>query len=472
MKKDLAIIVTEQDLARDVCDFFRSFETQLHEAFQWIAATRNSYRNYIDQLTPYTKGIALWEANSDIFSRAIAELNSRRRKKYAEGTLNTIRSVINDVCYFAEVYSQGRYRNSLWGTTWSASFDKKETPEKKIAHRLKIPKSLNMLEEIKLLNAAKEEYFHNSNAIGLAIMFYMGLRPGECAGLKYGDIRPLEGYPGVNCFYIHTQIRTTREKTNSLKTENAYRVLPIPKELDDMLRHRRSNIEKRVKDISSCPIVSKNETDGLTEYCNPNVFMSYCKNQLREAKVSEEVVLGAAREAKADGRGEAEATSYLLRRNYATDLLAVCGLEADEIKYLFGHAIYTLDESRRDYLNPDVLYRLWQKENIRSFFFKPKGVFYLDKEELSVHQKQATIVVPAHYIEAHPAGVILQIHNTDVNDRVKIIVQEGSPTSVRVLSFNQQVPMKRAERINIRAEFSEALSTSRKRSEGRSRKQD
>lgn len=173
MKKDLAIIVTEQDLARDVCDFFRSFETQLHEAFQWIAATRNSYRNYIDQLTPYTKGIALWEANSDIFSRAIAELNSRRRKKYAEGTLNTIRSVINDVCYFAEVYSQGRYRNSLWGTTWSASFDKKETPEKKIAHRLKIPKSLNMLEEIKLLNAAKEEYFHNSNAIGLAIMFYI-----------------------------------------------------------------------------------------------------------------------------------------------------------------------------------------------------------------------------------------------------------------------------------------------------------
>ncbi len=472
MRKDLGIIVPEAALAFDLCEFFRRYELQLHKAFLWQEATQNSYRNYIDQLEPYTRGIPLWEANSDTFSKAIAELNRRRKKEYAEGTLNTFRSVINDVCYFAEVYSQGRYRNALWGTMWSTSFQKKETPEKKIAQKLKLPKSLNLLEEIKLMNVVKDEHFHNSNAMGLAIMFYMGLRPGECAGLKYGDIRPLEGYPGVNCLYIHTQIRTTREKTNSLKTENAYRVLPIPKELDDMLRHRRSYVEKRVKDIANCPIVCKNDTDGLTEYCNPNVFTSYCKNQLREAKVSEEVVLGAAREAKADARGEAEATSYLLRRNYATDLLAVCGLEADEIKYLLGHAIYTLDESRRDYLNPDVLYRLWQKENIRSFFFKPKGVFYLDKEELSVHQKQAAIVVSADYFEEHPEGVTLQIHNTDVNDRVKIIVQEGSPTSVRVLSFNQQVPMKRAERINIRAEFSEALSTSRKRSEGRSRKQD
>ena len=154
----------------------------------------------------------------------------------------------------------------------------------------------------------------------------------------------------------------------------------------------------------------------------------------------------------------------MLRRNFATSLLAVCCMEADEIKYLLGHAIETMYEKRRDYLNPDTLYHLWQKENLRSFFAVPKKEFTIDAHALSVQQKSAFISVPDAYIKNHPEGVLLHIYNTDVNDRIKIIIQEGTAKTISMLSSNQYVPQKRAERVNIRAEYAEAMRKTKNRS--------
>lgn len=465
MRKDLKIIVSEDDLLLDACSFYLRFEKGLYNAFNWMEPTRDAYGNYIRQLAPHLKDRTLLESNADIFSEAIELLNQKRRRKYSAATLKTIQSVINDICYFAEVYSDGKYSNAIWGTTWHSEDTSRSSKsiDNIIEKKLATPKSLSLLEEIKLLNIVRRDHTADSFAVGLAIMFYMGLRPGECAGLKYGDIRPLRGHHEVNCLYVHSQIRSTKEKTSSLKTENAYRVLPIPRELDVMLQDRIKEVKERCESITDLPIVCKSEVE-LHIPCNPNIFAEYCKMNLREVSVKEATVCEAAEASKAEGMGEAAATSYLLRRNFATALLAVCGLDADEIKYLMGHAIYTTDEKRRDYLNPDVLFRLWEKENIRSFFSETPTHYVLDDKALTIHQKQAIITVPNTYFERHPAGTILNVHNVDANDRVKIIVKSGEPQSITMVSFNQPVPQKRAERVRVESEFSEAVTKKRNKS--------
>lgn len=469
MKKDLRIIVSEEDLMLDACSFYRRFEHHFYQAFGWIDTTQDTYGNYIAQLTPHLKDIPLAESNVDTFSKAIDLLNRARGKKYAASTIKSIQSVIADICYFAEVYSNGKYHTVLWGTTWGGD-EGVSPPKDKSIDKKSTPKSLSLLEEIKILKIVRREILNNSYAAGLAIMFYMGLRPGECAGLKYGDIRPLMGHPQVNCLYIYAQIRTTKEATNALKTENAYRVLPIPNELNALLQERIAHLQKRFGDISGFPIICKSDLDAIALPCNPNVFAEYCKYKLREVSVKERTLREAAEASKAEGRSEAAATSYLLRRNFATALLAVCGLESDEVKFLIGHAIYTLNESRRDYLNPDVLYRLWEKENIRSFFGENIYEYKVDEQPLNIHRKSAIISVPKEHLNDHPAGVMLNVSNTDVNDRIKMIVKGGKRSAITMMVFNQPVTAKRADRVKIEAEFSEAVSKTRNLSEKRGKR--
>lgn len=472
MKKDLGIIVSDEDLMLDACSFYGLHKLEFYKAFEWDDSTKKIYENYIMQLVPYLKEIPLMDSNIDTFSTAIFSMNHAREKKYATATIKSIQSVIADICYFAEAYSNGKYHNVLWGTTWrgdGGTIPKKvkgKSVDKINEKRLSTPKSLSLLEEIKILDIVRRDIVKNSYAAGMGIMFYMGLRPGECAGLKYGDIRPLMGHPEVKCLYVYSQIRTTKQATNELKTQNAYRILPIPQELDMLLEKRMKFLQDRFGDVASFPIVCKREkdTDAITLPCNPNVFAEYCKNQLREVSVKEATLRAAAEGSKAEDRTEAAATSYLLRRNFSTALLAVCGLEDDEVKFLMGHAIYTLYEKRRDYVNPDVLFRLWQKENIRSYFSKDSFEFSIDERPLDIHKKSAVIEVSKKYLDVHPDGVMLSVSNVDANDRIKMIVQEGECSNITVMSFNQPVPPKRADRVKIEAEFSEAVNKSRKRS--------
>ena len=469
MKRDLKVAVTEEDLMHDACSFYYHFRFHLRRAFGWADTTLKSYGNYIDQLKPYLKDIPLKDTDIDTFLNAITLLNAARKKKYNNNTLKTIKSVINDICRFAECYSYGKYHNVLWGTTWHKDKEIDYLKEigkdiqKIIEKKLAVPKSLSLREEVSLISNVRDTVAKESYAVGLAIMFYMGLRPGECAGLKYGDIRPLKGHPEVNCLYVYSQIRTSKEATSTLKTENAYRVLPIPRELNEMLEERKEYLLRRFDTISDLPIICKDNNAVLTAPCNPNKFAEYCKYKLREIEVQEATLRDAAEESAAEGRGEEAATSYLLRRNFATAMLAVCGLEADEIKYLMGHAIETLNESRYDYLNPNVLYRIWEKENIRSYFTNVRSEFTIDEKALNIHRKNAFINVPETYFVEHPEGVILNVHNTDATDRVNMIVQEGKYDSIIMMSFNQVVPQKRADRVRIESEFAEAAKNAKKR---------
>lgn len=475
MRKNLSINISAEDLAMNPCALYKKFENRMVRAFNWQAQTKDAYENYISQLKPFLRNTAFCECTSEDYDEAIEKINSSRAKKgdrlYAESTLKSIRSVVNDLCSFVEYYSHGLYYSTLWGSSWNKEtkapkkIDPIKEKQKRIDKQLKLPRSLTIPQEIKLLNAIEEKYLQDSIYLGIAVMFYMGLRPGECLGLQFGDIRPLEGYPEVQCMYIYEQLRADEERTNTLKTANAYRVLPIPTELSEMIEKRQAAVEAKIPGKSEkCYLICKDESaEGLLKQGQRKQFRLCCQSLLRKISVEEAVIANLQSLIDADQVAESTVTSYLLRRNFATALAAVCGMEDDELKYEMGHSLYESDEHRRDFLNPDTMVRLWEKLNRRSFHFSEEGQINAIKKEEPILLRQKTVSLKADEEAVGGKGVYLNVWNEYPNDYIRVEIQEGELSALKYRTGAEPVELKKAARVKIHREFAEAISKSRKK---------
>lgn len=483
MKKTLNITIPESDLQLTACKFYKNYEHWFHKAFYWSDTTQNAYFNYMDKLDHYLK-VPLIGADVDDYNNAILEMNSHRRKEYSQSTLNSIRSVINDICAFVEFYSKGKFSNTLWGTAWNAlntkntsKFSRVQRVDEQINRKLRTPRSLSIPEEIKLLTEIHNNFLTDSFYLGIAILFYLGLRPGECCGLKFGDIRPLQDYPDVFCLYVYSQIRSTSEKTNQLKTANAYRVLPIPAELHSLIVQRREKVENELgQDCSAFPILCLNDSpEGYKHSCRPKDFLLLCKRTLRQCEVAESTMKELSVDIyNEDPFKEASATAYLLRRNFATALSGVCGMDEDEIKYMMGHAIYTLGERRSDFLNPDTLFSLYKKLNRRHYkkLAKDSNRFEAtDRNAIIIHQKHAKISVTAEALQRFNGKVNFTVWNDYPNDSIDFKLLSDKQDGITIEPMHQYVPLKNADRVWLHREFTEAVNTSRNHSEGHKKRQ-
>lgn len=482
MIKDLNISIPYEDLQLSPCAFFRRYRFGLYDAFGWQNTTKKSYENYIVKLEPYLTRPLIDAENSD-YSRAIEAMNAHQRRKYSENTLKSIRSIINDICYFAQVYSDGIFFNPLWGTGWNTDTGIKkpaktrdEAINQNIRLKLRTPKSLSIPEELKLLDIVKSNFLSNSLYLGVAIMFYMGLRPGECCGLSYGDIRPVS----VNgsrffCMYIYSQARSRSEHSYSLKTANAYRVLPVPYELCVLLDKRFKYISSRLShtdtDIYKLPILCLNESvDGYVEGCNPRDFMLLCKKVLWQCKIDGHRLDELSGELRSHNLfQESAATSYLLRRNFATALAGICGMDDEEIKYEMGHTLIFTDDQRSDFLNPDRLLALWKKLNRRHYDkLESDGFsFTFGAASLVVHQAYAEINVDEAGFSNAGGIKEMDVWCDYPNDNIKLKILSGDADSIEAIPMSQPVALREAERVWIQRDFSAAVIASANRSEGR-----
>lgn len=479
MYKDLKIHIPPEDLQLTACQFFIKYEPCFHTAFNWVVLTCESYRRYMDMLSKYLS-IPICDADADDYESAILEMNQHKKRPYSSNTLKTIKSVINDICYFIETYYDGFFRSNMWGTAWNTErkisdpkAKRKDILNEQIDCKLRIPRSMSIPEEIKFLDQVNENYINNSFYLGAAIIFYLGLRPGECCGLKFSDIRPLSGYTGVQCLYIYEQIRSTSEKTYELKTTNAYRILPIPTELYVLLWRREQKLKAEMGSAftTDIPVVCMAESlNGYTEHCNAKKFMQHCTNLLRKCEVAESTMNELSMELREDNPfKEAAATGYLLRRNFATAIAGVCGMTEDEINYMMGHAIYIPDERRADFLNPDVLFKLFKKLNRRHYAPLPKDTNSFEiKDSLQViHQREAEITVQDDIFKTHPNGIKFTVWDDYPNDYIEIKrLSDGGP-ELEIHPIYQHVPLRKAERVWMSREFTEAVGTSRKRSQAK-----
>ena len=480
MIKDLPISIPPADLRLDTGALYSKYEQQIISAFRWVESTQKSYRNTMDSASEYLTGISFCDCMTDDFDMAIDKLNKRRiaggKNPYSENTLKGFRSIFNDLCFFTETYSNGHYSSVVWGSDWkivedssksSAKHQKQleEEEKERVKRQVSLPRSLTMTQEIKLIDAINTGIENDSNFAGLALSFYLGLRPGECCGVKFKDIRPLEGYPGAYCLYIYEQLTVEEKSTNDLKTTNAYRVLPVPLELFDLLSRRRAAVERKMhRNCESYYIVCFDDTrSGLWRQSNRRSFRVFAQSILRAIKVDEQVVINLSKEIRAKTAAENNVTTYLLRRNFATALSGVCGMEDDELKYLMGHAIGAADEKRHDFVNPDALFQLWEKLNLRCYLSPFEWEHKIDSRHNTVRlaQKQARISISASALGEN--GLYLRIFNEFPNDYIRVDKRQGNNTGIMYRTAMEPSELKKIGRLKLQGEFTEAVQKARNR---------
>ena len=488
MNKGLVLSLESSDLLLDTGTLYVKYEKQLIYAFSWVESTQASYRNTIDNAAPFLRGIPFCDCTTDDFDNAIENINNVRidsgKKPYSKNTLKGFRSVFNDLCSFAEVYSHGAYSSVVWGSSWKASDTavnkrslsirekrklEKAEKEARAERQVKLPRSLTMTQEVKLLDEIDRGIEDNSYYAGLALMFYLGLRPGECCGVNFGDIRPLEGYPETHCLYIYEQITSKEISSNKLKTSNAYRMLPVPEELFELLSRRKAVVERELhNDCSHCYVVCADETkedlkEGLKKQCNRRRFRVFAQTLLRRINVEEQVVSNLSRAVKAGSVYEQSVTSYLLRRNFSTALSAVCGMEDDELKYLMGHDIGAADEERHDFVNPDTLFQLWEKLNLRAFKAPVEPVYTIASRSDTVllQQKEVKLIITPDALEKE--SIYLRIFNEFPNDYVRVNPVPGKCGEITYRTSLEPVDLKRIGRVKIHGEFARAVKSARNR---------
>ena len=332
--------------------------------------TKDTYiRDYNERIFPLINPALAIEDYEDSTIEALRVL-LQRENQYDEVTLRSrYDHLLTDPCdaYFA---AQGHGACSpLWGAGFKFTAADGETVQEKL---LRVRKSLTISEELQAKDILLRDPGTEDGAlIGLAIMFLSGTRNAEACGLNFGDLTQLRPDTARYCLRVY---KTTQGSGNQLKlggkTSNAPRYVPIPKVLSEFLLCRRAFLSSKLTFPCTDDKGVKHESvDTLPMVCRGNRYaVRGTARDLTEAgrallrtqlAIPEEQVSGINVIIQEDmgGLGEKDATTYLFRRNMATQLTAL-GFTASQIQYYMGHRLENSDLRRSDFTNEDMLYEM------------------------------------------------------------------------------------------------------------------
>lgn len=266
----------------------------------------------------------------------------------------------------------------LYGTSLLHETEEKSKKKKFNAGRLR--KSLTAKEELTLFRFLTKSVTAAGEYIGLLLMLVFGLRNNETCPLTWNKIQPLETNPNIHVLYIvESSKKKKKEAKDTGKTKNFPRIIPIPKCIYEFLMKRkdwiRSYIQNHYDEIAAQN--SKLKKLGIDKYigtlrivCHGDDIFSKTRpdDLTREGKkvlakaidfdshsyylLNEYLKLPGKRKELRDFK---DPTSYLLRRNFASFLLASSMASMSTIQYLMGHLIEDPRIKRYDYSNPDCL---------------------------------------------------------------------------------------------------------------------
>ena len=228
-------------------------------------------------------------------------------------------------------------------------------------------KSLTIESAIKIYRELLKQAPEKGECIALLMMLLLALRTAEAGGLSFGDIRKMEKdeYSIERRFVLDGD---TRRIIEGSKTDNGYRLLPLVKELYNLLEERRRQAEKYLKamgikkDIDTLPLACHGK-DFLTRCTKKeinNVFKDVCKKVgvLKDFYLKDEEKQEIFFEIKAMMLIDQEAcqeydgtvVAYLLRHQAATEL-ALTSASREAISVLMGHKIENPNVKSFDFSN-------------------------------------------------------------------------------------------------------------------------
>ena len=188
------------------------------------------------------------------------------------------------------------------------------------------------------------------------LMYLTGMRTSEACGVLYEDV--IEVVPGYWAIRrCHLKNKNNDEITIGAKTENGYRLIPIPDILAMCINERRQYLEAAFahEDIGKWPVACT----GIN-YRKPADQVSVnrvMESLYKEAECDADLLTLASDEiresAEINKECEGSLTAYLGRRQMITDMMTV-GMPERYIHMVAGHADHDPSVEISDQTNPDV----------------------------------------------------------------------------------------------------------------------
>ena len=296
----------------------------------------------------------------------------RNTGKYSEERILHFMRLMGAVTRMAE--KKYGYPNVLWGTAFElpASLDAKE----KVRELITLKRSLSPKQEIELYRKLTSDVRMSGQSFGVYLMFLFGVRNGEAAAITFSDI--LESYTedGFHALVIYKTIESKQHRlVSSGKTKNADRIVPIPEEAYRYLMLRKKYVAEQtgkcVNELEDYPVAcvgrdfERNSTPDQIAQAAKVIFAEIGLKPKVLTYLDYEILRG---EDPVVVR-EKDPTSYLMRRNFATQM-GIIGMNEPEIQFLLGHDITDAYETRNEMVSFESLKRMGKKMRERALFYK------------------------------------------------------------------------------------------------------
>lgn len=229
------------------------------------------------------------------------------------------------------------------------------------------PRSLSLDVEFALTAGMIDNCRDHGELIAGLLMLCLGVRTSEATGFSYKHLVEVRtGYWALVRYEVSNKDARTTQAGG--KTSNAFRLLPLPKFLTEILMNRKRRLLEKFppEAVENLPLACKG-TDVACR-CTQKEVNAKVKNLYRLAGVTEDLMRTAYQEMRADPElaedCEGRATAYLCRHQFATAMV-YCGLAPGEIYTVMGHAEEDESVHKSDFANPDAFCALADKMSRR-----------------------------------------------------------------------------------------------------------
>ena len=277
-------------------------------------------------------------------------------------------------------YEQGLTQTTLWGLPQfrllpddgtlmkiTPCTDPQEEGQRLADLTVRTPRSISLAVEFALAKGMIDNCYYHGELIAGLIMLCLGCRTSEATGFSYKHLTMVcQDYPALVRFEVSR--KDSRVTQAGGKTNNAFRLLPVPRFLYHILLSRRKSLEARYspEEIEQMPLACKGM--DYTCRCTQRELNETLKGLYRQAGVAEDLMHTAYQDMRdhPDLAEECEgrATAYLLRHQFCT-AMEFCGLSPGEIYNVMGHTNESTSVYKSDFSNPDVFRILADKMSRR-----------------------------------------------------------------------------------------------------------
>lgn len=356
---------------------YRMLWPKLREERKWARSTAKQYDRVMAQkiLPQMPLDVAFWDLDEDDFLTFWDHLCG---SGLSQSHLQIASVVIRTIMELA--YDQGLTQTTLWGLPQYRILPEEgvpleilpcEDPEEEGARladlAVRTPRSISLDVEFALAQGMIDNCCDHGELIAGLLMLCLGVRTSEATGFSYRHLKQIRpGYWALVRYEVSA--KDSRSTQAGGKTSNAFRLLPLPKFLTEILMNRKRKLLEKFPPevVENLPLACKGI--DYTCRCTQKETNEAMKNLYRLAGVAEDLMRTAYQEMRADPDlaedCEGRATAYLCRHQFATAMV-YCGLTPGEIYTVMGHAEEDESVHKSDFANPDAFCALADKMSRR-----------------------------------------------------------------------------------------------------------